>query len=243
MNLTKYLQSQEFRVKLFSATKQIMSVHLKENRGDVPYIEYGTKREVRLKQIQHYLTNFYTVLDDLDLAIFFLEKERSLILEHYPKLEYQITYYKYHHENYFIRIATLNDIVGKMGNLIYKLELNMNYCSLYNFKDKAKSKGYEKISSIAERLIEKLKLLKQHRNEKLHTGETDLEPLNSITIWEEVNTKRGFETSKALIEDTNQEIQIGIEELKSLTIEMINIVTEFLDESVEKLIEIIDDNG
>ena len=45
----------------------------------------------------------------------FLKKDRALILVHYPGFENLKEYYKYHFENFYIRLSTLTDLIGKLG--------------------------------------------------------------------------------------------------------------------------------
>ncbi len=245
MELKEHLTGTQFELELANALLQFVPKHMQEclNNPELKYSKYGTERELKLKEILRYYTNFYTVLNDLELAIQFLNKERKLILVHYPKLESQEAYYNYHYENYFIRMATFNDILGRLGTLTYSLEIKLEKSSAYIFKDKARQEGYDEISTITERLINKIDQLKQERHKKLHIGEADIKLLNGIVIWEDLMARIGSETDEILQEQTNNEIEAEIEKLINETIEIVKIIKEFLESSTKKLKEIINTNS
>ncbi len=165
----------------------------------------------------------------------FLKKERNLILKHYPKLESQKAYYKYHYENYFIRIVIISDILGKLGSLIYGFKEN----NAYTFKKTAKKEGYEKISLIMDKVIEKIKKIKAERNEKLHEGTSDVTFLGKTIIWEDITKITSIEIDSILKVRTDEEIKTKIEDSKNNLIEIIEIIKEFLDESTKKLDKIL----
>jgi len=242
MRLEEYLQGTQFELELAKALHKFIPQHMQASldNSEINYREYGTEREVRLKNILHYFTSFYTVLNDLELTFEFFKKERKLILEHYPNLKYQETYYNYHFENYFIRIATLNDILGKLGTLVYELNLDLKKSYSYIFKDKARKEGYEEISQITEKLISKLEQFKQQRHDKLHTGKADIQPLNGVVIWDDLTSILSSEVDEILQEHNDNEIEAEIEKLRTGTIEIINIIKEFLEVATEKLKELID---
>lgn len=108
-----------------------LEIALKSSNLD--YEAYGAENEKLLKKILHYYSNLFIVLKDLDFALLFLQKERALILKHYPDIESQENYYNYHFENYYIRLVTLGDLIGRLGNLVYGLGINLNKSSSYIF--------------------------------------------------------------------------------------------------------------
>ncbi|RKE95226.1 Cthe_2314 family HEPN domain-containing protein [Ichthyenterobacterium magnum] len=239
--MEEYLSGTQFELELAKASLKFVSKHLKEclENLDLVYEEYGTENEKKIKLILKLYGNISVVLRDIDLTFQFLEKERADIIKHYSFLDSQETYFKYHYENYFIRIITVLDLLGKIGTLLYDLDLNLEKVSAHTFKDKAKKEGFNEISSIAEKITEKLKELKTERHKKLHTGEADIKPFNGTVIWEDLNALIGSETDKVLIEYTDEKIKEEITILRKSTHELIDLIKEFLEESYTKLKEII----
>ena len=160
-----------------------------------------------------------TVLDDLDRTFVFLAKDRKLISEHYTELETQEEYYDYHLENFYIRLVTLLDIIGKLGNEVYELGLKKDKISAYVFKDKAKSEGFEKISIITEDLIKKIDEYRKARHSKLHTGESEFKIFRKIFIWEDLMKMIDSEVDPIIIKHTDEEIKKQLDELKDFTVD------------------------
>lgn len=243
--MEEYLSGTQFEFELINALLSFAPRHMEEclKQTDLNYENYGTDNEIKLKQILKFYSNIRVVLRDIDLIFNFLAKDRSNILKHYPFLDSQETYFKYHYENYFIRIITILDLLGKLGTVLYGLDLNLEKVSAYTFKDKANQKGYDTITEIVTKITEKLNELKSERNKKLHTGETDIRPFNGIAIWEDLNANIGAETSEALKEYTDKKIRDEITNLRKSTLEIIDFIKEFLEESNIKLKEITTANN
>lgn len=241
MKLKQHLKGTQFELELAKALLKFVPIHFNEalHNSEINYEEYGNPTEKKLKKILHYFSRLYTVLNDLDYTFIFLKKERNLILDNYPELENQKAYYNYHFENFYIRLTTLSDILGRLGTLVYQLDIDLKKSSAYVFKEKVKKEGHLNTSAITDRLIQKLKLLKEERHKKLHTGEANIEPLEGIIIWEELNKIIGGEAEPILQEYTDTQITENIEKLKNETIEIVNILKEFLAESIIKLNELI----
>lgn len=239
--MEKHLSGTKFELDLVKALQNFIPEHMEDclNDPELKYKDYGTEYKKKTKLIVKFFANISVVLKDLDLTLNFLGKARSTILEHYPFLDSQETYFKYHYENYFIRLVTILDLVGKLGTLIYGLNLNLDQVSAYTFKDKVRKEGYEDVAKIIDKLIEKLSELKTERHKKLHIGEADIKSFNGTVIWEDINAITGSHTDAILKQYTDQKINEEVEILKRNTIELIDIVKEFLEESDTKLNEII----
>lgn len=239
--LEKALEETQFEKDLLTALLKFVPKHFKEVLDDsnLDYKNYGTETEIKLKMILDHFSNLYTVLGDLDFTTIFLNKKRDLILEHYPEFESHKKYYNYHFENYYIRLVTLSDIIGRLGNLIYEFDIDAKKASAYVFKDKAKKEGYLEISRHTNRLIEKLELLKEERHKKLHTGEADIEAFENVVFWEDLNKIMGLETESILKEHTDKEVLKEMQNLEERTLEIVDIVKDFLEESNNKLKDII----
>lgn len=241
--MEEYLSGTQFETELANAIKKFIPKHMKEclNNPELKYEEYGTESEKKLKLILKYYTNLSIVLKDLDLTLKFLEKDRSSILENYKFLDSQETYFNYHYENYYIRIITILDIIGKIGTILYRFNLDLDKVSAHKFKDKALKENYEEIVKIIDKLTCFLNKFKNERHKKLHTGESSIKPFNGTVIWEDLNVKIDFDTDEILKQHTDQKIKEEIENLRGNTIELIEVVKEFFEESNKKLKEIIID--
>lgn len=238
--MEEYLSGTQFELELTTALLKFVPKHMEEclKNPDLNYEDYGTENEIKIKLILKLYGNISVVLRDIDLTFQFLEKERSEILKHYTFLDSQETYFKYHYENYFIRIITVLDLLGKLGTVLYNLELNLEKVSAYTFKDKAKKEGFDEISVKVEKITEKLRELKTERHKKLHTGEADIKAFNGVVIWEDINAIIGSDTDEVLKEYTDEKIKEEIAILRKSTLELIDLTKEFLEESTNKLKEI-----
>ena len=240
------LEGTEFELELVKGLLSFVPDHMKTAIADhsIEYNDLGTEKEKKLKSILHYFSSIYSVLSDLSTTIMFLKKDRALILEHYPNFENQKEYYTYHFENYYIRLLTLADIIGKLGVLVYSLDIAIEKSNAYNFKDKARREGFGKIAAITEKLIEKVNELKKERHKKLHTGVADIETLNGIVIWSDINKLIGEQKTDEILEDhtdlkIKKEIE-GIEGIENTITETVTIIKEFLEEATTKLKENIE---
>ena len=160
-------------------------------------------------------------------------------MEHYRFLDSQETYSKYHYENYYIRLITILDIIGKLGTTLYGFNLDLDKVSAYTFKYKALKEGHEDIARIIDTLSDKLKKCKAERKKKLHKGEAEIKPFNGTVILEDIKPFIGSNKDEILTQYTDQKIKEEIEILTGNTFDLIEIVKEFLEESITKLNEII----
>lgn len=239
--MKEFLAGTQFEHELVKALQTFIPNHMKDclSNLELDYESYGTEVEKKLKLIFKNYYKIRIVLTDIGLTLNFLKKERSQIIEHYPFLHDQEAYFTYHYENYFIRLVTMLDLIGKLGTLLYDLDLPLEKVSAYTMKDKAQSKGYTDLVNITKKMINGMSDLKVERHKKLHTGEADIKIFNGIVIWEDLDAITGLNTDQILIKDSDEKIKEKIETLETSTVEFINIVKEFLEESNTKLKEII----
>ena len=235
--MKELLEGTKFELELVKSLLAFVPQQIKDalSNNEIKYEDLGNEKQLKLKKILDYFGNLNHVLEDLDKVLIFLKKDRTTILTEFPELENQEAYFNYHYENYYIRLITISDIIGKLGTLIYNLDLNIKKSNAYVFKEKSKKEGYDKISSITDKLIEKLEHLKPGRHQKLHSGKSDLKPLNGIIIWEDLNELIGSNTSPILEEHTNEQIDSEIDNIKTNITEIIEIIKEFLNESTDEL--------
>tara|TARA_A100000171_G_scaffold43727_1_gene45970 strand:- start:538 stop:1278 length:741 start_codon:yes stop_codon:yes gene_type:complete len=241
MKVSENYQGEKFHVLLITAVQKFLKEHMDAamKSKEVDYETYGSPKQVKLKFIVQLAGRIGTVLGDLDRTFIFLAKDRKLINEHYPDLETQEEYYDYHLENFYIRLATLLDVIGKLGNEVYDLGLKKDKVSAYVFKDKSKSEGFDKISRITEDLIEKIDEYRKARHSKLHTGESEFKIFRKIVIWEDLMKMIKSEVDPILSEHTDEEIKKQLDELKEFTLEVIQLIENFMNEASLKLEEYI----
>jgi hypothetical protein len=241
--MEKTLEGTTFELELAKGLLSFVPAHMKAAIADhsIDYNDFGTEKEKKLKIILQYFSSMYSVLSDLSTTIMFLKKDRALILVHYPSFENLKEYYKYHFENFYIRLSTLTDLIGKLGVLVYSLDIALERSYVHIFKDKARKKGFEKIAIIAENLIEQVDKFKKERNKKLHAGVADIETLNGVVIWSDINKLIGEQKTDDVLEDyTDLKIMEEIEGIENTIIETVTIIKEFLEEATTKLKENIE---
>lgn len=115
--LSDQLVSSKFGFDFMKVLAPLTGKHLKiflDNPG-TNYEEIGDTKEKQLKHIAHLYGLLQTSVKDLELVLIFLRIEnRKSITELFPALESQDQYFKYHLENFIIRIITITDVVGKL---------------------------------------------------------------------------------------------------------------------------------
>lgn len=209
---------------------------LREN-PEIDYNDFGDDKEKKIKVINDLYNSLIMTVSDLELVLIFLKIDRKLITQLFPSLESKERYYKYHLENFIIKTITITDIVGKLGNSIFDTKLNEGKCNSYTFKDKIKATD-PVCSSIVERLLIDTKEIKERRNKKLHTGDTELGYFEKILYWDELAKITQSEADLVLEEFTDGDINAEIKSLEKDIRHIIDLVNEFTDYATDKLVEI-----
>ena len=245
--INKFLES-EFSKQLMIESIRIVnkwsSIHADNMANDTKFIQknltfesVGTNDERNYYQKTEKFLAIQSTLDDLNKVFIFLEIERDKIIEIYPKINSQEGYFKYHIENYIIRIYTIIDLVGKLGNLLYETNILDDDCNCYKFKEKVKKENVE-IGGILEDILKYVDEIKKRRHTKIHTGEVEIEELIGISFWEDFSNflpkEFDFNNSilKAMNEDRINDMINGLHSFLDLLIVKIN---NFLDMSINKL--------
>jgi len=240
MNFEEYFSKTDFEIELVKAVIPIMANHFKEavtNEG-IKYGDIGNENEKHLVRIQEHHVNLRTVIKDLDLVKEFLSiKDRKQIMRSFPNLESKQEYYKYHFENYMIRLVTLSDIIGKMGNEIFQTGIDPKDCNGYRFKREIKPNN-PKIAQIVEKLLVRIKEIKDKRHQKIHQGQTDIDQLDKIVFWDELDEILNSKNNPILEQHTDEALKEEINKLDKEVKEIIDIIKEFLDEAKAKILEI-----
>lgn len=193
MEFEDYLKAEEFNINLLDMVKPIYLGFYMTDKYDseIDFENHGSNNEIRLKKILNLSVNLSKVLKDIDYTFLFLEKKKEDILEHYPMFDDLNNFYNYHYENYFIRLVTLGDIIGRLGNQIYETGLDPLRANPAVFRDKARSLQFENIASITNDLVEKLADLKYERHRKLHAGESEGKAMDGVVFWEDISQVTG----------------------------------------------------
>lgn len=239
-SLSEQLVNTKFGLEYIKVLSPLTAKHLKiflENKS-TNYEEIGDDKEKKLKEIAHYYGLLQTSVSDLELVLTFLKiEDRKSITQLYPTLESQEQYFKYHLENFIIRIITITDIVGKLGNSIFETGLNEEKCNGYKFKEKIKHTD-PTCRALVEKLLVSTKEIKNKRHSKLHTGDTKIGYFEGIVFWDELSKIIKSEANPILDDLTNNNIKEEIELLEKDIRHVIDLVIAFTDYATTKFIEI-----
>jgi len=209
----------------------------KDSAENIDFSQIGTPNEIKLKKVSHYYGLISTVIEDLERVLIFLRfKDRNILLSIFPGLSEEKEYYKYHFENYMIRVNTISDLVGKLGNILYNTGLG-DKCNGYNFKEKIKPTNL-KSAKLVENLLKITFEIKQKRHKKIHKGETDISNLSGVVFWNDILKISNKKASESLEELTDESLNNKIDELEMEIIDIIKAVNQFLDNSVNELIKL-----
>src|SRR5688572_22189215 len=103
------MNSSKFVRILMIATSPIYARHIKElstNLFQDDFVSYGTPKEVHLKKIVAELGNLQHYFEDLEKSLIFLNVEKRKIVSLYGKSIRSEEYFKYHYDNFVVRIVT-----------------------------------------------------------------------------------------------------------------------------------------
>ncbi|KAA5531887.1 Cthe_2314 family HEPN domain-containing protein [Paenimyroides baculatum] len=196
------------------------------------------EREVRVKKFYELFNQFTTILSDLEKTIIFLRIEDYQVVEKvYSSLENTQSYYTYFIENYIIRINSLSDVLGKILNLIYNTEIEK--ANLYLFRIKIQQ-SYPQLNELIIELLEKIKITKEKRHEKLHQGETEFEYLKNVVFWNELYRLLNEPIPESLKEQTKDNLIKMVDQIEQEIIEYVIMCRKILNISSEQLENYLD---
>lgn len=237
--LDQFVES-KFGFEFINVYKPLVLSHLKKcsENENFDYNNIGNEKETKIKEIARLYGFLQTSVSDLELVLAFLKiPDRKQITELYPILESQKQYFKYHLENFIIRIITVTDIVGKLGNSIFETGIIEEECNGYKFKEKIKSTD-KNCSILIEKLLVTTKEIKEKRHQKLHSGESLIGYFEGIVFWDELLKITKSDAEPLLDELTDSTIEDEIESLENDIKKIIAIVVEFTDYATDKFTEI-----
>lgn len=150
-------------------------------RKNIEKIELSYRENNFLKFSDYYFS-YITVIQDIEKVLSFLKIDTDKILDLFPFLQHEEDYYKYHYENYFLRILTIPDLIGKMGNAIFDLKIKEDNCNGYKFKTVYSSlqTHKENITLKIEEILKFTEDLKRDRHLKIHIGKNNPEKLSYL---------------------------------------------------------------
>jgi uncharacterized FlaG/YvyC family protein len=248
MEAIKKLFESEFSKLLMKKTITIVnnwsSIHATSMEEDTEYFltnstfeSVGTIEEQKCFKKSEKFIAIQNTLEDLNKVFIFLKIERNKILEIYPEIHSQESYFKYHIENYIIRIYTIVDLVGKLGNLLYETNIPDDDCNCYKFKEKIKKENSE-IGELLEDILKFIDEIKKRRHSKIHTGEVEIKELTRVSFWEDFSEflPAGFDFDNPILKSMNEtNFNNMVKELQEFLNSLVIKINIFLDKSVSKI--------
>jgi hypothetical protein len=242
-SLSGQLANSDFSIKMLKIMLPMISAHAKShienlnNYRSSSFDDEGDAKEKHLKSIWKYFNRIRRIVSDLELVLIFLRiKDRKNIAKNYPEIDDHEAYFIYHFENYIIRVNTFTDVIGKLGNELY--ETRLDKVNGYSFKEELKKHDAEK-ASIVEKLLVKTKEVKDRRHEKIHEGKTDINYLEGVIFWDNIEKLLKEEIDPILKDYSNKDLSIAVDEIETEIREIITITNEFLSCSLPQLETII----
>lgn len=244
-SIPKSIYGSVFVQKLVSYTTHILSERYKRFTAEgKPIFALTTPEnslEEHLNNIQKCIIPIEEYLADLSLVPDFLEIKRSQISSIYVKLSEE-QYYKYHYDNFIIRIATSVDICGKLGNTVYGLNIPEKKCNGYSFVNHPSVKNLDCSTKLND-LLEYLKPLLKTRHIKVHKGESSENKFSKVMFhdWWPIDMKEKMKGHISILNEiTNEDIKSISLHIHDVISEMTERLCRFLDSMIPRLDEIID---
>ncbi|MBN8837070.1 MAG: hypothetical protein J0I09_07415 [Sphingobacteriia bacterium] len=212
-----------------------------KGNNEESFDNYGEEKEKYLKSIMTAVGSLQSYFEDLEKVVLFLKVDKSKIPNLYKdKLEAD-NYYKYHYDNFIVRVVTSIDICGKIGNLVFNLQIQERYANWYSFtvhptvKDTLPAQSLSKFSDFLDEF-------KTQRHSKVHQGQNPKNRFDKIIFWDTINKVIGKpkDTHDNILEEyTKEQIQEAISEIETVISEAAKYTFEFLDSMESRLDEII----
>ena len=185
-SIPKSIYGSVFVQKLVNYTTDILSERYKtltaQGSSIFDLTTHENPIEKQLNSIQKHIIPIETYLTDLTLIPIFLSIKRNRISSSYAKLS-EDQYFKYHYDNFIIRIVTSMDICGKLGNTVYGLNIQEKYCNGYSFVNHPTVKNLDCSTKLTE-LIEYLEPFRSTRHIKIHKGESSQNKFSDIKFYD-----------------------------------------------------------
>ena len=222
MKLENLFGNDDFIIKFIEKYKLVINKKCKK--------ENLTNEENNFMKFSEYYFSYVNVLRNLKKVIDFLSIDVDKISLFFPFLKNEQEYYKYHYENYILRILTVPDLIGKMGNAIFDLKIKEKDCNCYRFK-----KDYFKIVrqnddiiQIIEQVLKFTEEFKEDRHSIIHRGKTNFEKLSYLDL--QILSLKVFNTEDDIDfrNSSYTNIKCEIEIFENEILDLYNLCNKFL---------------
>jgi hypothetical protein len=199
--------------------------------------------EELLNSIQSHIIPIEDYLKDLTLIPIFLSIERAQISSSYSAMSEE-EYFKYHYDNFIIRIVTVIDICGKLGNTVYELNIPEKNCNGFTFVNTPSVRDLDCAFKLTE-LIEYLEPFRSTRHIKIHKGKSSENKFSAAKFqdwWPDDMKEKLKNYINTLHEITNDDIKTIVIELDEILSNMTIKICAFLDSMIPRLDELIEEH-
>lgn len=179
--------------------------------------------EKRLWNILTRTNNVNAILDSLDVVFKYLKVEnRDEVLKIF-EIDSSKNYFKYHMENYIIRITSLPDALAWLTNIV----LNLGYTkNLYGTTIKNLATCPQSLKTKMDVLLTRIEEIRKSRHIKIHEGEVKLPYFSDIVFFGELSV----EVSDLLRHFTEEGVEKQISSLTKELNEVRLLVGDYMDE-------------
>ncbi len=225
-NYSELSNASSFIRKLVISAQPIYVAHMeimKDNNYNIDFTELGSTKEKLIKSITDAFGGINNYFDDLYKTLNYLKIDKRKIQHLYSNTISSEDYYKYHYDNFIIRIMTSFDICGKLGNIVYQLGIQEKYANGSSFINHPDIKDLEPAEK-GVKLFNFLDEFRQQRHHKIHKGENSSNRFDKIVFWDTINkiVGAGEPTSQVLEDYTQDEIIALIDSMEPKLDEIIS---------------------
>jgi hypothetical protein len=235
-----------FMRRLFAVTAPIISKHLKRFAKDPmneSFETMGDNQERFLKSLVDRVGMISEYFDDVFLTLTFLQVDKAKISALYGESLVPEQYYKFHYDNFLIRMVTSLDICAKLGNVVFDLRISERKMYPLTFYEHPSLKT-ECSAEILKEFADYLDTIKKDRHRKVHQGTSKENMFNRVLFWENLNKAMDIspeEQDSVLEEFTQSKISEVLREIETITTNSIEYVVGFLDSMLPRLEVILSD--
>ncbi|WPQ61266.1 Cthe_2314 family HEPN domain-containing protein [Chitinophaga sancti] len=233
MNTSEIISNTQFSLKVLTLAAPIYSAHIndifKERKSKVPFPEYGSPKEIFIKNVFERVATLNSYSDELESLLVFFDIDLQSISSIYSDKIDPESYLKYHYDNFIIRLATSLDLCGKLGNFIFNLGINERYCYAHSFVKRLSETASAKILQDASDYLEHYV---QQRNAKVHASKSENNVFEKVVYWNEMGRliKNDEMATDALLATlTKEQIRDEIDQMREIIDKTVGYIAEFLE--------------
>jgi Cthe_2314-like HEPN len=237
---SRFTNRSQFMLKLYSEAIPIFRRHTKQWQKDMgrrPLDSIGTDHERYLLSLVERISNLSAYFEDVFLTLTCLDVEKSKIALLYGESMTSEDYYKFHYDNFLIRMVTALDICAQLGNAIFGLRADEKYFYPHNFYQDPRVKD-ELAAGILKEFADYLHDIKQDRHRKVHQGASKENKFNNVLFWENIMKAIGKvpeEHDLVLEEYTQTQIGEVLLDIDEITRKSIEYVVGFMETCLPQL--------